>query len=44
LLGNVLSELGRHDEAIAEYKAAITLDPKYAAPHFNLGNEKAMVE
>jgi tetratricopeptide (TPR) repeat protein len=30
--------LGRRDEAIAEYKAAIALDPKFAFPHNGLGN------
>ena len=37
-LANVLNELGGSDEAIAEYKAAIALDPKFVPPHFTLGN------
>ena len=28
---------GQLDEAIAEYKQAITLDPKFALAHYNLG-------
>ena len=37
-LGIVYSELGRHEDAIAEYERAIELDPKYALPHTGLGN------
>jgi len=36
-LGNVYFELGRHDDAIAEYKMAIELDPKEADYFRNLG-------
>ena len=37
LKGNVLHTLGRHDEAMAEHKASIALDPKFAWPHNALG-------
>jgi tetratricopeptide (TPR) repeat protein len=37
-LGNVYDELGRYEEAIAEYQRAIELDPKDAYPHNGLGN------
>jgi tetratricopeptide (TPR) repeat protein len=51
-LGNVYSDQGRYNEAIAEYLQAIALDPNYAAPHNGLGNvysktgryDKAIVE
>jgi tetratricopeptide (TPR) repeat protein/serine/threonine protein kinase len=36
-LGNVLIDLGRLEEAKAEYLKAIALDPKFANPHNNLG-------
>lgn len=35
LKGNVLRDLGRRDEAMAEYKAAIALDPTIAIPPAN---------
>jgi Flp pilus assembly protein TadD len=35
-LGNVLSDQGNTDEASAEYKKAIELDPRSASPHHNL--------
>jgi tetratricopeptide (TPR) repeat protein len=35
-LGSVLDDAGRSDEAIAEYKAAIQLEPKNASAHYNL--------
>jgi tetratricopeptide (TPR) repeat protein len=38
LRGAVLRNLGRGDEAMAEYEVAIALDPKYAYPHVGLGN------
>jgi predicted negative regulator of RcsB-dependent stress response len=38
LRANLLSDLGRRDEAIAEYKTAIRLDPQDASAHANLGN------
>ncbi len=34
----VLQLSDRHDEAEAEYRRAITLDPAYASAHHNLGN------
>jgi tetratricopeptide (TPR) repeat protein len=34
----VLRAQGKADEAIAEYRTAIALDPKFASPHSNLGN------
>jgi tetratricopeptide (TPR) repeat protein len=37
-LGIVYSDLGRYQEAVTEYRRAIELDPKYAAPHNGLGN------
>ena len=37
-LGNVYDDLGRYDDAIAEYERAIELDPKDAYPHNGLGN------
>ena len=36
-LGNVYGDLGRHDEALAAYRQALELDPKYAAPWYGLG-------
>lgn len=36
-LGLTLSELGRDDEAIESYKAALTLEPEYDEAHYNLG-------
>ncbi len=36
--GNVLSELGRHDEAIKRYRRALLIKPDYAEAQFNLGN------
>ena len=35
-LGSVLDDAGRTDEAIAEYKEAIRLQPKNASAHYNL--------
>ena len=35
-LGNVLSDLGRTQEAAGQYRKAIALNPKYAAPYNNL--------
>ena len=37
-LGNAQNGKGRIDEAIASYREAIELDPKFAAAHHNLGN------
>ena len=38
-LANTLSELDRHDEAIAVYERAIHIKPDYAAAYNNLGAE-----
>jgi serine/threonine protein kinase/Flp pilus assembly protein TadD len=37
-LGIALCDLGKLDEAVAEYRTAIGLDPKYATAHYDLGN------
>jgi tetratricopeptide (TPR) repeat protein len=37
-LGSVYRELKQYDDAIAAYRKAIELDPKYAHPWHNLGN------
>src|SRR5262245_40006936 len=37
LLGNCLDDLGKRDEAIALYKAAIKRTPEFALLHYNLG-------
>jgi tetratricopeptide (TPR) repeat protein len=37
-LGNALKRQGKHDDAIAAYRKAIALDPKYAVAHTALGN------
>jgi serine/threonine protein kinase/Flp pilus assembly protein TadD len=36
LLGNILVRNGRRDEAIANYRKAIALDPKHGMAHYNL--------
>lgn len=36
-LGLTLRELGQFEQALSHYRSAITLDPKYARAHFNLG-------
>ncbi len=36
--GNVLSELGRSEEAIRRYRRALLIKPDYAEAEFNLGN------
>jgi tetratricopeptide (TPR) repeat protein len=36
-IGVALNEMGKADEAIAEYKKAIEIDPDYASAHYNLG-------
>ncbi len=38
-----LFELGRYEEAIAEYKRTIALDPSWATPHLGLGNALSAV-
>jgi tetratricopeptide (TPR) repeat protein len=43
-MGNVYDDLGRYHEAIAEYKRAIELDPKYALPHTGIGNVYARLD
>ena len=35
-LGSVLDDAGKQDEAIAEYKEALKLDPRNASIHYNL--------
>jgi tetratricopeptide (TPR) repeat protein len=37
-LGNALMESGRLDEAIAQYRKALQIDPRHAEMHYNLGN------
>lgn len=37
-LGNILAALGRADEALASYDAAIAVQPGYAQAHHNRGN------
>ena len=37
-LATALDQLGRTDEAIAEFRSALRLRPDYAAAHYNLGN------
>jgi Flp pilus assembly protein TadD len=37
-LGVALRDLGKTDDAIAEFKKAAEIDPKYASPHNGLGN------
>jgi Tfp pilus assembly protein PilF len=37
-LGGALRAKGRLDEAMAEYRRAIAVDPKYTQAHLNLGN------
>jgi len=37
-LGAVYADLGRYNDAIAEYQRAIELDPQYPFPHNGLGN------
>jgi tetratricopeptide (TPR) repeat protein len=37
LVGNILRDEHDTDEAIAEYRKAIELDPRLAMPHYNLG-------
>ena len=36
--GIALKDLGRNEEAIADYSKAIEIDPKDAKPYFNRGN------
>ena len=42
--GNVLSELGRHDEAIRQLTQATLLNPQSPENHFNLGNALVKAE
>ena len=37
ILGAVLAEQNQLDKAIASYKKAIKINPKFATAHFNLG-------
>src|SRR5216684_5814596 len=39
--GNVLSELGRHEEAVRQLRHALLVRPDSAEAHFNLGNALA---
>lgn len=36
-LGNVLSQLGRHDQAIGAYDRVTAIDPAFAGAHYNRG-------
>lgn len=36
-LGSLLIKLGRHAEAIVEFKAALEMDPNYPTPYYNWG-------
>ncbi len=36
--GNILNDLGRHDEALASYDRAIQVRPNFAVAHLNRGN------
>ena len=36
--GNALGDLGRHEEALADYTRAIELNPQHANAHYNRGN------
>ena len=36
-LGNARDDQGKRDEAVAEYRKALALDPKYAMAHNGLG-------
>ncbi len=38
LLGNILQDQNRTSDAIFMYQRAITLDPKFYKPYYNLGN------
>jgi Flp pilus assembly protein TadD len=40
-LGNTLARLGRLDEAVAHYQAALKIEPHNAQAYFNLGNASA---
>ena len=35
--GNVKKDMGRYEEAMADYNKARQLDEKFAQPHFGLG-------
>ena len=43
-LGNVLADLGRHQEAIASYDRSIALDPAGAEAHNNRGNALSILK
>ena len=36
-IGIVFRKLGRREEAISQYKKALSVDPEYAGAHYNLG-------
>ena len=36
-LGNILSDLGRTEEAIKDYSTAIEINPQYANAYYNRG-------
>ena len=37
-LGNALADLGRDDEALVQFRAALQIAPSYGTPHHNVGN------
>lgn len=39
-LGHLLKTVGRHDDAIAAYRRAIALEPRYGEPYWSLANMK----
>jgi tetratricopeptide (TPR) repeat protein len=37
-MGNCLNQLGRLDEAVEQYHAALKVNPRHANAHYNLGD------